>query len=322
MRSTRIVRVIGERQLPHNKGSRCNRAFQIPQNCKIDKIHAKWQEGTLIITFPKETITQPLARKEEPKAAQEAPKAAFEPKSPKDIHLIAASPKATAEPKSSKDYQQAADKEAKYSKDRQAAPGKAAATSVYEKQSEVKKDASATATSSIDGEKKTARQSIDALSAEKSEKEAKLQKDTDRQEASTFPKAASTTTTSMKQKDKGSSLVTKAETIDQMTEKERREAIENTATESKKPEHVKERTAQVKESAFPKTSGKEEKSVGEEKQKEKKSITAAAAMKALKGLSMEQNEDKQLLINVGVAALLLVALGAYVSYSIGSKSKV
>lgn len=240
VRSSRIVRVTGERQLGDNKWNRCNQAFPIPNNCKIDKIHAKWNNGSLTVTMPKETITLPQPRKEEAKTVQEAPKAAEykEPNSSKDFQQAAASPKAAdKEPKTSKDFQQ---------------------TYIKEKQNEVK--------SNILGEKKEVGKSLDALTAKKSDE-------------TNFPKAA----VSMNQTDKKNE-VAKADNIDQMTQKI-----------FKMPENVIEK-------------------------KEKKNTTAAA-MKAVKGLATDQNEDKQLLINMGVAALVIVALGAYVSYSIGSKSK-
>lgn len=238
VRSSRIVRVTGERQLGDNKWSRCNQAFPIPSNCKIDKIHAKWNNAILTVTMPKETITQPQPRKEEPKTTQKSPKAAEhkEPKSSKDFQQAAASPKAAdKEPKTSKDFQQ-----------------------ITEMQNEVK--------SNIHGEKKEDGKSPDALTAQKSDE-------------TTFPKDA----VSMNQTDK-TNEVAKAKKIDQMTQKG-----------FTMPENVTEK-------------------------EEKKSITAAV-MKDVKGIATDQNEDKQLLINIGVAALVIVALGAYVSYSIGPKSK-
>lgn len=244
VRSSRIVRVTGERQLSDNKWSRCNQAFPIPSNCKIDKIHAKWNNAILTVTMPKETITQPQPRKEEPKTTQKSPKAAEhkEPKSSKDFQQVSASQKAAASPK-------AADKETKTSKDFQ---------QITEKQNEVK--------SNIHGEKKEDGKSPDALTAQKSYE-------------TTFPEDA----VSMNQTDKKNE-VAKAKKIDQMTHKG-----------FTMPENVTEK-------------------------EEKKSITAAV-MKDVKGIATDHNEDKQLLINIGVAALVIVALGAYVSYSIGSKSK-
>ena len=59
-----MVRVHGDRKLANNKWSRFNEAFPVPDNCKIDKIHAKWHNESLIVTMPKENIT-PIAPKEE-----------------------------------------------------------------------------------------------------------------------------------------------------------------------------------------------------------------------------------------------------------------
>ncbi|OAY39141.1 inactive protein RESTRICTED TEV MOVEMENT 2 [Manihot esculenta] len=58
-RSTRLIRVVGERPIGGNKWSRINEAFPVPQNCDVQKIQAKFENRVFTITMPKLAITQP-----------------------------------------------------------------------------------------------------------------------------------------------------------------------------------------------------------------------------------------------------------------------
>ncbi|GLT50031.1 hypothetical protein SLA2020_235430 [Shorea laevis] len=57
--ATRTVRVQGERPLETNKWSRFNRTFNVPLDCSVEKIRAKFQEGILTIIIPKQIIKPP-----------------------------------------------------------------------------------------------------------------------------------------------------------------------------------------------------------------------------------------------------------------------
>ncbi|XP_031271919.1 inactive protein RESTRICTED TEV MOVEMENT 2-like [Pistacia vera] len=85
VRSTRIIRLQGQRQLANYRWSRFNQSYTIPQNCILDKIQAKWQNEIISITMPKEIVTPPpvSASKDEAKTPQQAQKTKQEQSPPK-----------------------------------------------------------------------------------------------------------------------------------------------------------------------------------------------------------------------------------------------
>ncbi|KAG2310184.1 hypothetical protein Bca4012_024687 [Brassica carinata] len=56
--TSKMLRVMGERLLADRRWSRFNEVFTVPQNCLVDKIHGSFNNNTLTITMPKETITK------------------------------------------------------------------------------------------------------------------------------------------------------------------------------------------------------------------------------------------------------------------------
>ncbi|CDY11315.1 BnaA03g01510D [Brassica napus] len=56
--TSRMIRVTGERPLGDRRWSRFNEVFTVPQNCLVDKIHGSFKNNALTITMPKETITK------------------------------------------------------------------------------------------------------------------------------------------------------------------------------------------------------------------------------------------------------------------------
>ncbi|KAJ0234810.1 Protein RESTRICTED TEV MOVEMENT 2 [Hirschfeldia incana] len=56
--TSKMLRVMGERPLADRRWSRFNEVFTVPQNCLVDKIHGSFNNNTLTITMPKETITK------------------------------------------------------------------------------------------------------------------------------------------------------------------------------------------------------------------------------------------------------------------------
>ncbi|KAK2634495.1 hypothetical protein Ddye_029287 [Dipteronia dyeriana] len=268
VKSSRIVRVHGDRKVANNKWSRFNEAFQIPVNCQIDKIHAKWHDGSLIVTMPKENIT-PIAPKEELK----------KPKVKEPTNTA-------QQPLPSKH-------------------GEAATTgsSVSEKQNEQKSSAIISppkVTPSIHGEKQTdGKKAVDAH--QKDEKDTKPQKGTEE----TSQKLSSISNTSSKQKtDDDKTVVPKPDIL-----VEHKEKGEDKIKESP-PKLKTENLMDTKSITTEKKDGKKGKT------EEKKSNIVADAFKAV----MEPTE-RRLIINMGVAVMVIVALGAYVSYSFATKSK-
>ncbi|KAK3228607.1 hypothetical protein Dsin_000488 [Dipteronia sinensis] len=268
---SRMVRVHGDRKVANNKWCRFNETFQIPVNCQIDKIHAKWHNESLIVTMPKENIT-PIAPKEELKT----PKV----KEPTNT---------AQQPLPSKQ-------------------GDAATTGsgISERQNEKKSSAIISppnATPSIHGENQTdGKRVVDAH--QKDEKDTRPQKGTEE----TSQKLSSISNTSTKQKtDDDKTLVPKPNKLDEHKEKSE-DKIKEIPPKLKQPENV---VMGTKSTTTEKKEGKKGKT------EEKKSNIAADALKAV----MEQTEERRLIINMGVAVLVIVALGAYVSYSFATKSK-
>ncbi|CAL9229191.1 unnamed protein product [Arabidopsis halleri] len=76
--SSNMIKITGERPLANRKWSRFNEVFTVPQNCLVDKIHGSFKNNVLTITMPKETITKvaylPEASKTEAAALEKAAK--------------------------------------------------------------------------------------------------------------------------------------------------------------------------------------------------------------------------------------------------------
>ncbi|KAL1201414.1 Protein RESTRICTED TEV MOVEMENT 2 [Cardamine amara subsp. amara] len=56
--TSKMIRVTGERPLADRRWSRFNEVFSVPQNSLVDKIHGSFKNNVLTITIPKETITK------------------------------------------------------------------------------------------------------------------------------------------------------------------------------------------------------------------------------------------------------------------------
>lgn len=72
MHHSRIIRIIGARPLGNNRWSRFNQAIPVPTNSEVNKVHSKFQNGTLTVIFPKEVITSPtknVAQDQKPKTS-------------------------------------------------------------------------------------------------------------------------------------------------------------------------------------------------------------------------------------------------------------
>ncbi|KAJ1406733.1 HSP20-like chaperone [Sesbania bispinosa] len=56
--SSRIVRVSGERPIVGgNKWSRFDQSYPVPENCEVEKLQGKFEQGILIVTMPKKFIS-------------------------------------------------------------------------------------------------------------------------------------------------------------------------------------------------------------------------------------------------------------------------
>ncbi|KAL2337351.1 hypothetical protein Fmac_011797 [Flemingia macrophylla] len=55
-RSSRVVKVVGERPLGGNRISNFEQKYPVPENCEEEKLQGKYELGTLVITMPKKPI--------------------------------------------------------------------------------------------------------------------------------------------------------------------------------------------------------------------------------------------------------------------------
>ncbi|KAL5568708.1 hypothetical protein UlMin_025283 [Ulmus minor] len=353
------IRVHGQRSLGNYKWSRFNKLEPVPHNCNVNKIHAKFHNGILTITMPKEVTTMPLRPKEvaakpTPEAPSTSKAAATEPTSQQRHDKIPAKA-AVPEPKpqksheeihqtgiltTKKDEKQRDEKKISDASSQKGFPEPKAQKSHEEihptvdlltKKDEIQKDEKM-------GHALSPQKAISAPKEQKGLQMVALPKQRDIDDSQKLG-------TSKPKLHEGRHEEVSSKQIDEKTEdnKYRKDAnkkfgepekIEKAAEKALQKE--KESTLKGKESlgqtevvAVPKISEKEENELSEEehlatstngKGMKSGTETAKQAMNnVVKGL---KDEDKQFLINMGAAALVLVAFGAYVSYNyFGSSGK-
>ncbi|XVE66313.1 hypothetical protein DITRI_Ditri08aG0070700 [Diplodiscus trichospermus] len=279
--SSRTIKVHGEGAVEKNRRSGFNQAFPVPQNCIVDKIHASFKNGVLTITMPKRTITQVGSVKDA--------------KVTKEI----GAPKI-------KDQKEAA------------------STSGFEKQRDEKlqppqtpqkaitqpKASNAVGPGNAPPKAQTNGKNVEALQPSKQQEE-------------TQKRVAPVATTTKQTQENCTAAGSTAEIVEKKNAVKGEESGQN-------------KDSTMSETNIPKTSenGKrDDKSVGavEDKHKEggSSSILGKAKeikgmgtiMKSVKRLGTDEYEDRQLLINIGVSVLVIVALGAYITYSYRSSGK-
>lgn len=305
--SSRIVRVTGERPLSYNKWSRFNQTFPVPQNCEVNKIQGKFHDGILSITMPKATIKQ-SHRKEEAKGTKEA---------------LLPSKDALPEKTTTSQVSQKPKMETKAQKGMEGAAG-------------------------FSSPKQTDGQKVRALSPQEALKDQKSQKG-----PAEAPSKVVSTTDTMKQKDEKTDQVSSAKTVDQkpiVVKKESTDEVKEKTLFEEEESIKKRKESLVTEGDESSKKGKESMFAGETsslraldkldkeknvrfasagteektkqdfnvagKVKEVKNVAATAAKKTMKGLStLDLSEEGQSMVNMGVAVLVIVALGAYMVYS-------
>nr|XP_023884044.1 inactive protein RESTRICTED TEV MOVEMENT 2 [Quercus suber]POE70945.1 protein restricted tev movement 2 [Quercus suber] len=309
--NARTVRVHGERPLGDNKWSRFNETIPVPENCDVDKIHGKFYQGILTITMPKQVIAKVGPSKEQDKATQKAPhppKSSAETKPQKEQEVIP--PKPTSSIWDEKQRENKASIEPKVQKGVEDVPPKATSTAIDSKKREVK--------------------------IGQSESPEKAQKGQD----VTPPKATSSSDTKRQMKEKNVELrdynIVEKKNFEWNGAKETKKGVEKNMVIKGKESGETSASAKL-ETGESSTASK----VSKEKEKKRKEIygggnkdepesngvyhdakeegfkgVAVSAMKRVKNLTKRVNEDeRQMLVNMGAAALVIFALGAYVSYS-------
>ncbi|EXB97683.1 hypothetical protein L484_020233 [Morus notabilis] len=324
------IRVRGQRPLGNNRWSRLNQLLPVPHNCDVNKIHAKFHNGILTITMPKDQVLKPaLVRPKEEKPAEKAtPESSNEPAPPK------ASETKVVPPSSSEPSQKAA----------------AAAEQQAEKGQEQTKDArnadaaeqtSQTVTSAADhkGEKlRDEKKMAPSLSSKKGIVEPERQKG-----------VAEETLTAQQEIADEKRVVATADTHKYTSETKRDDESKTSENERlkepKKTEIVAERSLDKEKENTQKGKGSFDNgkkavgdfvsgAAGEEKPERddgevsndgnKLGIRHAieGAKQTVTGAVRKLNDgDRQMLINIGVAVLTIVAVGAYVSHSFVSSNK-
>ncbi|XP_040994185.1 protein RESTRICTED TEV MOVEMENT 2-like [Juglans microcarpa x Juglans regia] len=333
--SSRTLRIQGERPRQDNRWSRFNQTFSVPENCDVDKIQGRFLSGILTITMPKIARVGPAAEDKTAKAAPSLPKSTPQPKLPEVPEQIPPTPAASTsgveKPMEEKIARtpslKRAATEPKVEKGLEDIPPEAATTAINERQRVVESSQS---------------QSPPGATAT-TEPKAQMGQDL-------APQKAALTTDTLKLMDK-TSMESSAKQVDQKSIPKKDVLIEGNAKagETKEPEKIvesrmvkgresgeKSRDSVMPETTAPKIAqtGKEKKErpsgVKKEKPKEDFSSEIGMGLKNMMGsakhrvndLAKRMNEDdRKMLVNIGAAVVVLVALGAYVSYSYGSSGK-
>ncbi|XP_038691586.1 inactive protein RESTRICTED TEV MOVEMENT 2 isoform X2 [Tripterygium wilfordii] len=285
--STRIVRVQGERSIGKNVWGRFNETFPVPTNCVVNKISGKLQEGVLTITMPKQIMTPLIIS---PKVDVRPPEPSKEPK-PTDP------PKTGSDPvRSSKDQQEPKPTDPPKTgsdpirppKDQQGP--KPVEPPVPPKPATPEPKLKPVISPKEDGKKVVSSQTP---------QEAKQ-----KQEIEETSKATSSTTTTVKEEDGVKTVLSEPRKIiaslDKQSGKKRKELVIADAALGKK-ERREEKVKEDKDSLL-------------EKLKETKNVSKRSG----KELAFQLTEERKALLNAGVAVLVVVALGAYITYSIKS----
>ncbi|KAJ8756352.1 hypothetical protein K2173_025164 [Erythroxylum novogranatense] len=291
VQSSRIIRVAGERPVSYNKWSRFNQAFPVSQDCEVNKIQAKFQNGVLAITLPK-AISKISSDHKEVKVTQEAPI----PRQP------APAPTGT----------------------RNEGSEKVVSSQIPEKPETEPRT-----------EKQVSDKKVKSIGPQEGLKEPKPPKG----EEHVSPKVAPSMG-SKEEKDIMESAIPSSTTIGKKTNEtntrtaekallEGEESRKNRKEEMKTNESLssskKRKAAEVDGEAAREKNLKEKEEneyhkVSEarteiiEKVKDVKSLAAAAKEKVMKFTSDVNMEDRQSMMNIGVAVLVIAAVGAYVYY--------
>lgn len=280
-----IVRVKGERLVAGNKWSRFQEDYQIPDHCDTMGIRAKFERGILTVTMPRKIIVPQVevAQKVEPKTTQEA-------LSPQQ---------ATNEPTPQKDTAQEG-KGQKYPP----TPKKGDQDFVTQMPQNVTNDQ----------KPKDGIESSNAIKKEEKHREMS-------------PKAVEKTT---REEKKGGEKGKEPIKDENVVERKGNSESKGKGSETERPQHAmveEEKKSEEKRKKAIEGGNVEERKIEKEENLEGKSKETSTSEKGLgeskleyyyKKVVMAKNEERQLLVNMGVALLVIVALGAYVSYTYGS----
>ncbi|KAI3419924.1 SHSP domain-containing protein [Psidium guajava] len=302
----RTMKVRGERPLGTNKFSRFSKDFRVPENCKPGEIRGKLERGTLVLTLPKKTITQVPPEEAPPpqvRTQKQSLSTEREPKSPKvgqqnvppvttssgDIRKTKSDDKVVAVAKEAVD-------QAKHQKGQEEAPPKATSSKASDP---TPRNASRKGAASYVMSNRTAYGVGEDLGVGAKEKG-----DRPTDESRTTEKTEDQQQTPH---DKGN------KSSPQKNEED--DAQRNGTIEVSRKNNTGARLDDDDTQKF-----SIPKAISGRKAIETENLVGAAK-RAVKGMTTGLNEDRQLIVNVGVAIVVIVALGAYLSYKYGPSTR-
>ncbi|CAG7878849.1 unnamed protein product [Brassica rapa] len=281
--TSRMIRVTGERPLGDRRWSRFNEVFTVPQNCLVDKIHGSFKNNALTITMPKETITKMPNLPETSKTVAEKVKQLEEKR------LLEEAARKEKEEEDEKKRKLLEEKEAILRKLQEEAKEKEMADKARKLQEEAIAKEMAEA-------RKFQEERVEEARARQLQEEAKAKE-------------------KLEERKRVEEASLKKKSVDESVEN--RKIIERVLPEvdytksgsGSVTKPVSGRAREVMKSAEEKLSYVVE--------KEKK--TEKGMVEKMRGKKIT-SEEKKLMVNTGVAALVIFALGAYVSYTFCSSS--
>ncbi|CAN7004721.1 unnamed protein product [Brassica rapa subsp. trilocularis] len=281
--TSRMIRVTGERPLGDRRWSRFNEVFTVPQNCLVDKIHGSFKNNALAITMPKETITKT------PNLAETSKTVAEKVKQLEEKRLLEEAARKEKEEEDEKKRKLLEEKEAILRKLQEEAKAKEMADKARKLQEEAIAKEMAEA-------RKFQEERVEEARARKIQEEAKAKE-------------------KLEERKRVEEASLKKKSVDESVEN--RKIIERVLPEvdytksgsGSVTKPVSGRAREVVKSA--------EEKLGYVVDKEKK--IEKGMMEKMRGKKIT-SEEKKLMVNTGVAALVIFALGAYVSYTFCSSS--
>ncbi|CAF2118484.1 unnamed protein product [Brassica rapa subsp. narinosa] len=298
--TSRMIRVTGERPLGDRRWSRFNEVFTVPQNCLVDKIHGSFKNNALTITMPKETITKMPNLPETSKTVAEKVKQLEEKR------LLEEAARKEKEEEDEKKRKLLEEKEAILRKLQEEAKEKEMADKARKLQEEA-----------IAKEMAEARKFQEEVRARKLQEEAIAKEERKRVEEARARQLQEEAKAKEKleERKRVEEASLKKKSVDESVEN--RKIIERVLPEvdytksgsGSVTKPVSGRAREVMKSAEEKLSYVVE--------KEKK--TEKGMVEKMRGKKIT-SEEKKLMVNTGVAALVIFALGAYVSYTFCSSS--
>ncbi|KAF8118829.1 hypothetical protein N665_0002s0138 [Sinapis alba] len=306
--TSRMIRVTGERPLSDRRWSRFNEVFTVPQNCLVDKIHGSLKNNALTITMPKETITKA------PNLAETSKTVAEKMKQLEEKRLL----------------EEARKKEEEAEKKKKLLDEKEGILRKLQEEAKAKEMAEARKFQ----EETRARKLQEEARARKLQEEAKARQLQEEAKAKEMAEAR-------KLQEEARARQFQEEAIAKEKLEERKRVEEEASLKKKyvdesignrkiiKPEDMLlpevDYTQSILGSTTKPVSGRAREVVKQAEEKlgslvEKKKKIEKGLMEKIKGKEMIASEEKKLMLNAGVAALVIFALGAYVSYTFCSSS--